>query len=286
MTAMVRDKTSFRRALRPFSLVVALATCGLGVSLAWLDGARDPWLAGLVLFNGLLLQIAVNLINDHRDIESRRFSETQRRAVLRNTRFGYATLLLAIAIGLYLVALRGWPLLLLGLIGVFGAWGYTGGQINYKSRGLGILLVFLLMGVLLIGGAYYVVTGTYSLRVFWLSLPFSLLSSLLLLSNELRDYEQDLAEGIRTLSVRLGYEFGVRLYYGLSAAVYLLSVLLYRAGLLQGLWLLLVTALALWQPLKLLRAPAGKRHRLTPLTGRLYLLFSLAFIASLWGSLP
>ncbi len=286
MNVMVRDKTSFLRALRPFSLVVALATCGLGVSLAWLDGARDPWLSGLVLFNGLLLQIAVNLINDHRDIESQRFSEAQRRAVLRNTRFGYATLLLAIAIGLYLVTLRGWPLLLLGLIGVFGAWGYTGGQINYKSRGLGILLVFLLMGVLLIGGAYYVVTGTYSLRVFWLSLPFSLLSSLLLLSNELRDYEQDLAEGIRTLSVRLGYEFGVRLYYGLSAAVYLLSVLLYQAGLLQGVWLLLVTALALWQPLKLLRAPAEKRHRLTPLTGRLYLLFSLAFIASLWGSLP
>jgi 1,4-dihydroxy-2-naphthoate octaprenyltransferase len=195
-------------------------------------------------------------------------------------------MLLAVLIGLYMVSLRGWPLLLLGLVGVLGAWGYTGGQINYKSRGLGILLVFLLMGVLLIGGAYYVVTGDYSLRVFWLSLPFSLLSSLLLLSNELRDYETDLAEGIRTLSVRLGYDFGVRLYYGLSAAIYLVSVLLYQAGLLQGLWLLLVTAIALWQPFRLLRSPPGMRQRLTPLTGRLYLLFSLAFIGSLWGALP
>jgi len=280
------DKTSFRRALRPFSLIVALATCGLGVSLAWLDGARDPLLAALVLFNGLLLQIAVNLINDHRDIDSGLYDALQRSAIRRNTRIGHAVMLLAVLIGLYMVSLRGWPLLLLGLVGVFGAWGYTGGQINYKSRGLGILLVFLLMGVLLVGGAYYVVTGDYNLRVFWLSLPFSLLSSLLLLSNELRDYETDLAEGIRTLSVRLGYDFGVRLYYGLSAAVYLLSVLLYQAGLLQGLWLLLVTAIALWQPFRLLRSPPGMRQRLTPLTGRLYLLFSLAFIGSLWGALP
>ena len=280
------DTTSFRSALRPFSLIVALATCGLGVSLAWLDGARDAGLSALVLFNGLLLQIAVNLINDHRDIDSTRFSVDQKRAIRRNTRIGYGVMGVAVLIGLYLVSLRGWPLLLLGLVGVFGAWGYTGGQINYKSRGLGILLVFLFMGVLLIGGAYYVVTGDYNLRVFLLSLPFSLLSSLLLLSNELRDYEADLAEGIRTLSVRLGYDFGVRLYYSLSAAVYLISVLLYQAGLLQGVWLLLVTALALWQPLKLLRAPPAMRHRLTPLTGRLYLLFSLAFIASLWGALP
>jgi len=280
------DTTSFRRALRPFSLIVALATCGLGVSLAWLDGARDAGLSALVLFNGLLLQIAVNLINDHRDIDSTRFSVDQKRAIRRNTHIGYGVMGVAVLIGLYLVSLRGWPLLLLGLVGVFGAWGYTGGQINYKSRGLGILLVFLFMGVLLIGGAYYVVTGDYNLRVFLLSLPFSLLSSLLLLSNELRDYEADLAEGIRTLSVRLGYDFGVRLYYSLSAAVYLISVLLYQAGLLQGVWLLLVTALALWQPLKLLRAPPAMRHRLTPLTGRLYLLFSLAFIASLWGALP
>lgn len=282
----VPDKTSFWRALRPFSLIVALATCGLGVSLAWIDGAREPLLAALVLFNGLLLQIAVNLINDQRDINSQCFSDSQKQAIRRNTRIGYGLMAVAVVIGLYLVTLRGWPLLLLGLVGVFGAWGYTGGQVNYKSRGLGILLVFLLMGVLLIGGAYFVVTGDYGPRVFWLSLPFSLLSSLLLLSNELRDYEQDLAEGIRTLSVRLGYGFGVKLYYGLSASVYLLSVLLYQAGLLQGIGLLLVTALALWQPLRLLRAPRSRRQRLTPLTGRLYLLFSLAFIGSLWGALP
>ena len=278
----MNDKTSFLRALRPFSLIVAIATCGLGVSLALLEGNGDWMLALLVVGNGVLLQIAVNLINDQRDIDNDHFSNTQRRAIQRNTRAGYAAMTLAVAIGVYMVTLRGWPLLLLGVIGIFGAWGYTGGRINYKARGLGILLVFLLMGVLLIGGSYYVVTGAYHWRIFWLSLPFSLLSSLLLLSNELRDYEADLAAGIRTLSVRLGYRFGVRLYYWLVALVYLVSVLLYQAGMLQGILLLLITALVLWQPLKLLHAPAARRQRLTPLTGRFYLVFSVAYLLTLW----
>lgn len=66
-----------------------------------------------------------------------------------------------IILGLYMVTLRGWPLLLLGIIGVAGAWGYTGSPFNYKQRGLGILMVFWFMGVLLIGGSYYVVSGSY-----------------------------------------------------------------------------------------------------------------------------
>ncbi len=278
----MKDKTTFVRALRPFSLIVAIATCGLGISLALVEGSREYSLAGLVLFTGVLLQIAVNLINDHRDIGSRRFTTTQRAAIRRNTNIGYLVMMVSVLLGLYMVSLRGWPLLLLGMIGILGAWGYTGGQINYKERGLGILLVFFLMGVLLIGGSYYVVTGRYHWNVFWLSLPFSLLSSLLLLSNELRDYEEDLAAGIRTLSVRLGYDVGVKLYYWLVALIYLVSVLLYQAHILHGVTLLLVTALALWQPFKLLRLPQPQRYRLPPLTGRFYLVFSLAYIATIW----
>jgi len=278
----MNKQTSFLRALRPFSLIVAIATCGLGVSLALLEGSASLPLALLVVANGVLLQIAVNLINDQRDIDNEQFDATQRQAIRRNTRLGYLAMAVAVVIGIYMVTLRGWPLLLLGAVGIFGAWGYTGGRINYKARGLGILLVFLLMGVLLIGGSYYVVSGRYNLDILLLSLPFSLLSSLLLLSNELRDYEADLAAGIRTLSVRLGYRFGVRLYYWLVALVYLVSALLYRAGLLQDILLLLITALVLWQPLKLLHAPAARRQRLTPLTGRFYLIFSMAYLLTLW----
>jgi 1,4-dihydroxy-2-naphthoate octaprenyltransferase len=276
------DKTNFLRALRPFSLIVALATCGLGISLALLENYQNYSLAWLTLFTGILLQIAVNLINDYHDLENQVFTPQQQQAIKRNTYIGWFVMFIAIVLGLYMVAIRGWPLLLLGMVGVFGAWGYTGGSINYKSRGLGILLVFFLMGVLLVGGAYYVVTGSYHWNIFLLSLPFSLLSSLLLLSNELRDYEEDLAAGIKTLCVRLGYKMGVRLYYGLVALIYLTSVLLFQANILPGLLLVLVTILVLWKPFKLLNTQPKQRYRLTPLTGRFYFIFSIAYITTIW----
>ncbi len=276
------DKTKFIKALRPFSLIVAIATCGLGVSLALIEHSENLFLAFLVMLAGLMLQIAVNLINDYRDIKSEEFSVQQRAAITRNANIGWMVMLMAIVLGLYMVSVRGWPLLVLGLIGVFGAWGYTGGQINYKSRGLGVLLVFLLMGVLLVGGSYYVVSGTYSLNVFLLSLPFSLLSSLLLLSNELRDYEQDLAQGIKTMSVRLGFKFSVRAYYTISAMIYLVSVLLYSAGILNSIALILISSLALYQPFKLLNTSEKQRSNLTKLTGRLYFLYGLTFLTTIW----
>lgn len=72
------DKTKFILALRPFSLIVALATCGLGVSLALVEGFNDYVLSSLVLFSGLLLQMAVNLVNDYRDIGSDYFTAEQK----------------------------------------------------------------------------------------------------------------------------------------------------------------------------------------------------------------
>jgi 1,4-dihydroxy-2-naphthoate octaprenyltransferase len=267
-------------------MVVALVTCGLGVSLALIEGEGDGGLALLVLIAGLLLQAGVNLINDHADLSDGDLSPGDRTAIRRNTRIGWLVIGVAVLIGLYLVSLRGWPLLLLGVVGVLGAWGYTGGRVNYKRRGLGVILVFLLMGVMMVGGSYYVLVADYSQEVFWLSLPFSLFGSLLLLSNELRDYEADRAAGIGTLSVRIGYTSGVRLYLGLAALVYVSTVLLYWAELLPGVVLILLTGLALWQPMRLLSAAPEARARLTPLTGRLYLLFGLSFIATLWVPLP
>jgi len=278
----MNDKTSFFRALRPFSLIVAIATCGLGVSLALIEGSSDYFLASLVIFSGVILQIAVNLINDHRDLTTHQLTPQQRHAIKRNTRVGLAVMFISILLGLYMVSIRGWPLLVLGIVGIFGAWGYTGGRINYKQRGLGILFVFLFMGVLLIGGSYYVVSGVYHWNIFWLSLPFSLLSSLLLLSNELRDYEDDLAAGVQTLCVRQGYKLGVKLYFFLVALLYAVSVMLYQTDILPGLLLLLVTGIVLWQPLKLLNAPKNKRISLTPLTGRFYFIYSTAYLVTIW----
>jgi len=208
---MAPDRTKFGTALRPFSLVVALATCSLGASLALQDGAGGPAAALLVIVAGLLLQAGVNLINDHSDLARGDFDAGERAAIRRHYRIGWVAIALAVAIGLGFVWLRGWPMLLLGAVGVLGAWSYAAGPLNFKARGLGVVAVFFLTGVLMVGGAYYALAGTVSLSLLWLSLPFSVYASLLLLANELRDYENDARDGHRTFTVRFGYINGVRL---------------------------------------------------------------------------
>jgi 1,4-dihydroxy-2-naphthoate octaprenyltransferase len=276
------DKTRFARALRPFSLVVALATCGLGVSLALLDGYRKPWLGLGVLLAGVLLQAGVNLINDASDRDSPEFDQAQRQRIGRNAGLGWLAIGAAALFGLYTVLLRGWPMLALCLIGMFGAWGYTGGPVDYKQRGLGVPLVFLLMGVLLVGGAYYVVSGAYNPEVFWLSLPFSLFASLLLLSNELRDFEIDREAGRLTLTVRLGYRTGALLFRLIIALLAVATVALGVTGLLGYSWIPLLSLLALLPPLGLLETHPERRMQLARATGRGFFAYGAAMLAALW----
>lgn len=283
--SMAPDKTRFARALRPFSLVVAVATCGLGVILALRDGAGNPGLGVLVMGAGVLLQAGVNLVNDHADRHSPQFNAGQRAAIRRNTRLGALAFLLAGIVGVYLVWLRGWPMLLLGLVGMAGALGYTGHPVNYKERGLGVPLVFLFMGVLLVGGAYFAVSGGYHAGVFWLSLPFSLFASLLLLSNELRDYEADLEQGLRTLTVRLGYARAGRLFQGLILLLALVTVGLGAMGLLAHAAIPLASLLLLRRPLRLLDKAPAERTRLPPATGQGFFAYGLCLLLTVWWGL-
>ncbi len=279
---MAYERSDFHLALRPFSLVVALATCSLGISLAALDGYWRPGLSLLVLTAGLLLQAGVNLINDYPDLAHDRFDDIQRRAIVRNARIGAVFIATACLLGLWLTLLRGWPMLLLGLVGVGGAWSYADGPLNFKARGLGVVAVFFLTGVLMVEGAYFAVSGHMTWSVAWLSVPFSLYASLLLLANELRDYERDLADGHRTFTVRFGFKRGVVLYRLIVAGLVLTTIGLAVAA--DVLWLALpLLALALLLiPMGRLAEPAERRGNLARMTGGCYFVYSVLFLSALW----
>lgn len=277
---MLRDDYSLPRALRPFSYVVALAACGTGVVLAWDHGHGDPWLSLWVMLAGLLLQVGVNLINDAGDLPlldgSADWHAAARRLIRRHYRYGLACFALALLIGAGFVWLRGWPLLLLGLLGLFGAFAYTTEPWNYKRRGWAVPLVFWLMGVLMVLGSYYALAGGLGDGVFLASLPVSCLVSLLLLSNEMRDLRQDRVAGVRTLSVRLGATGALRLYAGLLVAAFALAL-----GVLPGwspLWLLIPGLLLTKLALTLFK---GEWQSLPPLTGRLFAAFALGYLLAL-----
>lgn len=283
-------KYQFWRAVRPFSFTVALCTCLTGIAAAWAAGFVDSERAILVLVGGVLLQAGVNLINDYADLTQLRSDNgtgyLAMQLIRRNFQAGLSCFALAAVLALYLIAQVGLPLLWLCLVGLAGALSYTLDPVNYKNRGLGVVLVFWLMGVLMISGTYLVIAGSFSLAVVWQSVPLSLLVSLLLLSNELRDYEADQRDGIGTLSGRIGYRRACQLYVVLLLAAYASAALLWHYGLLPQCWPLLLTLPALVSPLKLLRAEAQPRVKLTPHTGRLLTLFGLVYCYCLVAAVP
>ena len=281
------EKYRLAKALRPFSYSVALATCGLGIALAYSHGLGDGIRAALVIFAGILLQAASNLANDHADIElwQKQTSEIALQAITQIRRNFYLAglmVLVSSVIGFWLVIQVGWPLLLLGVFGVLGGYSYTGDPIHYKQRGLGVPAVFLFTGVLMVSGAYYAVTGAWSNQVVMISIPLSLLASALLLANEIRDYVDDRNFDIRTLTVRLGFEKAKLIYACVMLMVYPLSFYFFWVEGIHNLLYLLPSMAFVWQPVRLLFHDPGDAQlvRLPPMTGRFFMVFGLGFIFS------
>ena len=268
------------KALRPFSLVVAVVSCGLGIFIAWNQGYQNNLIAGLVMLGGILAQAGINLINDIEDLSLLDSDQTAiRNMIHNNTKIGIICFVIASLIAAYLISIQGIALFILILISALASLSYNIGPLNFKNRGLAMIQVFLIMGIMMVQGAYLSMTGQFSFVVLLHSIPIGLLISLLLLSNELRDWEADQQDNIRTLTVRIGYKNAVKLYWFLVFISYVLAGVYYLYGELQNpLWLLFVLPLLL--PIKQ-QLVAKKRIALTPMTGRFFFLFGMAYLLSI-----
>lgn len=276
-----RSQYSFWGALRVFSLAVALISCGLGIRLGW--DASDPnyTLALLVLLGGVLAQAGMNLINDTEDLYQDKvgsITEQSKKRISRNQQSGWISFGLAALIGLYLVSLRGWPLFGILLGSALLALNYNAGPLNFKHNGIAIIQVFLLMGLIMVEASYFTMTGYFSGQVVWLSLPISLLISLLLLSNEIRDYDRDLYEQVRTLSVRIGLPMARGLYWGLVTVALVMTMVYAYMGWVNASRLAWLIPALLLLPYLNQHLYAEDREKLTPLSGRFFLAFGAAFL--------
>jgi len=212
--------------LRPFAYTASVIPVLAGAALAALDSRFEmlPFLAALA--GAVLLHSGTNIVNEIYDVRqgvdtivSPRASHaivkgrmTERAAfVVAGTAFA-----LAVAVGVYLLVLRGPAIAVLGLVGLVGGWGYTAPPLQYKYRALGVPLVFLLMGPLMVVGSYFAVTGSWSPVAAVLSVPVGLLVAAILHGNEWRDISEDTRAGIVTLSSRIGREWA---HYGYVALV-------------------------------------------------------------------
>lgn len=187
--------------------------------------APHPILSGLVSKTGLLLAIAV-------------------------------TNLIDLSILFYLTEVHGWIVAAFALLGIFVSVGYVAPPLKLKHRGLGEPGVFLVWGPLMIGGTYFVTTGSFAPWVLVASLPYAILVTTVLIGKHVDKYDADLAKGIKTLPVMLGRERSLFLNQELMIVYFGFVVCLVLTGTL-GVWTLL-TLLALpklWQVLKIYNAP-------------------------------
>ncbi len=133
--------------------------------------------------------------------------------------------LLAIMFGLPLIAIRGWEVVLLGLIGLVLGYGYTAPPFQYKYKAMGLPVVFILMGPLMVVGAYFVITGEIGWAPLIVSIPIGLLVTAILHGNEWRDISDDARFGIGTFSALIGRKWAHIVYISLLTGAYLVVVL-------------------------------------------------------------
>jgi 1,4-dihydroxy-2-naphthoate octaprenyltransferase len=216
--------------LRPFAYTASAIPVLAGGALAAVDSRFwwPPFLAALA--GGMLLHSGTNVINEVYDVRKGIDTITSPRmshAVLKGRvsergayAFAIALFVAAIAVGGYLVWLRGAAIVGLGLLGLVAGYTYTAPPFQYKYRALGVPVVFVLMGPIMVVGSYYAVTGLWDWHALVLSLPVGLLVAAILHGNEWRDISEDTRAGISTLSSRLGRDWAHYGYLGLVIGAY------------------------------------------------------------------
>lgn len=219
-------------ASRPKTLPAALSPVLIGTSMAFSDDSLHILSAALCAISAGFIQVATNFHNDVADFE-KGGDTPDRKGPLRVTAAGLVSpstmkratagaFAVAVLAGAYLMVRGGWPIVVIGVLSILFGILYTGGRRSLASLGLADLFVFIFFGPVAVAGTYYVQTLTVNASVIIAGLAPGALSVAILLVNNTRDVDEDARSGKRTLIVRLGRDWGARLYalcLGLAAAV-------------------------------------------------------------------
>jgi len=196
---------------------VLVASAYAGDSFSFTHG-----LAALIV--ALSLQIAVNFANDYSDgvrgtdkdrVGPMRLVASGIKSAASVKRAAYISFFVAMIAGSYLALTVSPWLFIVGVIAILAAWGYTGGRNPYGYRGLGEISVFIFFGLVATVGTYYIHTTTIDLRVVLIGSAMGAIACCILLLNNIRDIETDITAGKRTLSVRIGKNRSITLYWSL-----------------------------------------------------------------------
>jgi len=282
------NASSWLLAARPRTLAVSVTPVVVGAALAWAMRGEIRWLAVLAaLVASMCIQLGTNLHNDAVDSE-RGGDGPDRVGPPRVTAMGLlsartvkrgamACFAAAALLGLYLVAVGGWPILLLGLLSIAAGWAYTGGRWPIAYTPFGEVFVIAFFGIGAVGGTYWLCTAKLDQPALAVGFALGLLTGAVLLVNNVRDVEADARVGRRTLAIVAGLQGSGLIFAALMLLPYMLLPVIGRA-LPQGhVWPALIAlpaTLALIH--RFLREPPGRGfNRILVRTVQIQVLFSL-----------
>ena len=271
---------------RPRTLPAAIAPVVVASALA---GTDFNWFrAALALKVGVWLQIGVNYANDYSDgvkgTDENRVGPTRLVAsglasakAVKNAAF--ISFAIASVAGLWLSLLTSPLLILIGILAIAAAWGYTGGKNPYGYSGLGEVSVFTFFGLVATMGTYYVQTESVTALSFIVAIPMGALSCAILAVNNIRDRAQDELVGKRTLAVRLGDRRARHLYVSLLVLAHVAAL----ATLIPTAMLTLLVAPMSFSISKLVLSDVSGKELIPALgrTGKLQLIFAILFAVAL-----
>lgn len=271
---------------RPRTLPAAIAPVVVASALV---GSDFNWFrAALALKVGIWLQIGVNYANDYSDgvkgTDENRIGPTRLVAsglasakAVKNAAF--ISFAIASIAGVWLSLLTSPLLILIGMLAIAAAWGYTGGKNPYGYSGLGEVSVFTFFGLVATMGTYYAQTEKITVLSFIVAIPMGALACAILAVNNIRDRAHDELVGKRTLAVRLGDAKARRGFVLLLVVAHVAAV----ATLIPtALLTLLVTPMSYSISKLVLSGVTGKD--LIPVlgrTGKLQLIFAMVFAIAL-----
>jgi 1,4-dihydroxy-2-naphthoate octaprenyltransferase len=269
-------------ATRAAVLIMTFISAALAGIFAYRDGHFNLGLWLLLVIGLVFAHATNNLINDltdsSRGVDKDNYFRTQygpqpveqgllsRRQVLT---YIAVTGLIAVAAGLYLVILRGpyaWMLMGLGVVFVlFYTW-------PLKYIGLGEIAVIVVWGPLMVGGGYFVITGSWSWNVVLASLPYALGVTMVIFGKHIDKLELDKEKGIHTLPVLIGEKAArittlVMMALQYVLVIYLIVIRFFSPALLVVLLALTVVpqVWAIYRAAKPKEMPAGYSAEVWPL---------------------
>lgn len=203
-----------------------------GVLAAWACNITDRSFSAvpavLCLLFAILCQVASNFANEYYDYKAGRDRKGRvgpRRGVTEGdisprsmVAAVYATLGVAAAVGLAIAFYGGWWLIAAGIIIGLGALAYSTGPYPLSVHALGEVTVFFFFGIIPVCLTYYVQAHAISTDVLLVASSIGLMGANVLIVNNYRDIEDDLAVGKRTLPSILGRR-GSMILYAANAVV-------------------------------------------------------------------